>query len=69
MRLLVAESSQSCHFLGASVMLSPGEVVLLNPEDTATEMVCVDLVNPEQVQRSVNLTFTFTAQTAGQWHV
>ena len=51
--------------LGAAVILTPAEGVELDPEDSAVGTVCAALANPEQVQRSVNLTFTFTAITAG----
>ena len=51
--------------LGAAVMLSPAEGVELDPEDSATGMVCVELVSPDMVERSVYFTFTFMAVTAG----
>ena len=46
-------------------MLSPPEGVKLDSEDSATGMVCAELVSPNMVERSVNLTFTFMAITAG----
>ena len=54
-----------CSIQGAAIALSPAEGAELSPENTATEMVCAVLVNSSLVERDVNLTFSFTALTAG----
>lgn len=53
-------------YIGAPVMLSPVGGVQLDPEDTATEMVCAELVSPQLVERNVDLTFIFIPTTAGE---
>lgn len=42
--------------------ISPvNEAIVLDPEDSATAMVCVELVDPQLVERSVDLMFNHSA--------
>ena len=53
-------------FLGATVALMPQSGLVLDPEDTAQEMVCAELTDPQLVERDVALSISAVAGTAGK---
>ena len=49
-------------------MLTPGEGLVLDSEDTGNETLCAELENPELVERDVVFRFSFSEGTASMYY-